>query len=227
MTPGVLFQHPRSVIMFGDDRPLLNWVAWAIASESDPEFFWPDVRLAGQAPDSTDPMAHNVIPERQLRVRPPNELVPDHSAANVAVSAVIRDDEPPENVRRLIDFLRLPRNTQQVLAEPRSDGRMPVVVLSNAQRLAPLYPSVDNVHATARTITEQNAVLIMTFADTPPTSRSVFEVILHVVGSLRDGWKWATLRVEKGTPDSAFPTGLSVRLGEFTPLAPALLRALG
>ena len=225
MTPDGIFRKPTSVIIFGDDRPLLNWVAYALAFINDPEFIWTDVRSLGQTPAPIDPMARNKIPPERFFVRRPSELTLNDEAANVAISAVIRSDETPENVRRLLDFLRLPTPTQHVLSTPRRDQRL-VVILSNSQRLAALYPSVENVSDTVRSILATDVNLIMTFADTPTEGRRAFDSIVHIQGTMHDGWQNAIMTVEKGPSDGALPTGFRVRLGEFAPVASVLAREL-
>lgn len=227
MTPEGVFDRPTSVIVFGSDRPLLDWVAFVLASSNDPEFVWTDVRFPGQDPGKEDPMTRAVIPPERLTVRRPSELTLNDQSANVAVSAVIRSDEPPEDLRRLVDFLRLPTPTQQVLSGPRSSRRRSVVVLSNAHRLAALYPGAETVARTVRTILESDTVLVMTFADAPSDARFGFETILHVDGSLRDGWRRATLRVERAASDGPFRAGTQAPLGELPPFASVLARELG
>jgi len=227
VTQDGLFRGPTSVIIFGDDRALLDWVAYALAVPCDPNFIWTDVRLKDQEPSPDDPIATQRVPADQLRVRPPWELQLDHSTANIALSAVVRSDEPPENVRRLIDYLRLPAPTQRVLSEPHGTSRLPVVVLSNSHRMAPFYRTLEDVSSTAQTIKASGVVMIMTFADAPPGGRVAFEAIVHVDGSMRAGWKQATLRVEKASPAADLPAGPVVRLGEFEPIASVLRRELG
>jgi hypothetical protein len=225
MSADGVFPKPTSVLIFGNDRPLLNWVAYALATINDPEFVWTDVRSPDQVPSATDPMSRHKIPPERMYARRPMELTLNDSAANVAVSAVVRSDETPENVQRLLDFLRLPSPTQHVLSTPRRNRPL-VAVLSNSQRLAALYPSVENVSFTLRSILATDATVIMTFADTPTEGKRAFDAVVLVDGSLREGWRTATLTVEKGPSEGGLPTGLAVRLGEFAPVASILSREI-
>ena len=220
-----IFRKPTSVIIFGNDRPLLNWVANAHASINDPRFNWTDDRSTGQTPAPTDPMSRNKIPADRMFVRRPVELGRNDRTPSVAVSTIVRSDEPAENVQRLLDFLRLPTPTQHVLSAPRQDRPL-VAVLADSHRVLALYPTVENVSSTVRSILATDATLIMTFADAPPDGRFVFETIVHIDGSLRDGWRKATMTVERGSSDGAIPTGLVVRLEEFDPIANVLAREI-
>ena len=222
----IVFSKPTSLFICGDDRSLLNWVAYAIASANDPAFSWTDLRHTDQCPDGDDPLSRNVIPPGQVRVLRPEQLAMSDARANVAVSAVVRADEPPENMQRLLDFLRLPEPTQEVLAGPRGKSALRVAVLSNSHRLAALYPGVTDVQSTVRTIVASDAILVMTFADAPPGARAAFEIVLFVDGSVRGGWRSATVRVEKGPSDGPFAAGRQFSLGEMPSLGTILARSL-
>lgn len=226
-TPDILFRGPTSVIIVGTDQPLLNWVAYALASQTDPDFIWTDVRLPGQSLSPSDPLSRRLIPETRLNVVGPDELSRNEPTASVAISFMVRSDEPPVNIRRLVDFLRLPTQTQEVLARPRSAGVTRVVVLSNGHRVVAFYPSVEVVASTVHAIVETDSILIMTFADTPPEGRWAFDVVLSVEGSLPSGWRGAMLTVEKGPSSGPFRPAAAGRLGEFAPVAPVLAKELG
>jgi hypothetical protein len=222
-----IFAKPTSTFLWGDDRSLLNWVAYGLASVTDPEFTWTDIRFSGQVLPDTDPLTRNLFPAERLNVVRSQDLAPDEAAANMAVSAVIRPDEAPDDVQRLLEFLRLPANTQEVLARPRSAGKPRVAVLSNGQRIVAFYPSPATIDPTIRAIVGTGTILIMTFADAGPDARFRFENVLNLEGSVRDGWRTATLAVEKGAPGGSFVTGTKHRLAELSPLSEVLARELG
>ena len=222
---GVLFKGPTSVVLIGDNRPLLNWVAYAMASTSDPGFLWVDVRAPGGVVAETDPLARQVIPKERLAVERPSALVPDHTRANVGVSAVVRTDEPPESLQVLLDFLRLPEQTQAVLSTMASAGRPRVAVLSNAQRLGGYYP-VESVGPLLRAIQSTGVITIITFADAPNDGRFLFDVVIHVAGHDMANWREATLRVEKGLPDGPLRTGSEHRLRDLDFVANVLAQHL-
>ena len=224
MTVATLFPNPTSVIICGSSRPLLNWVAFALASASDPAFHWTDVRITGEVPTPDDLFSRDRIPPERLHLVAPRELTPDDATANVAVSAVIRDEETPEELRRVVEFLRLPHATQQLLAETESVGSPRVVVLSNGHRLLALYPEVGVVAPTVRAIVSARVVFIMTFADAPPGGRVAFDTVLHLEGHDPKIWRQSKLRVEKAPSTSEFRSGSEVRLADFEPVAAVLSR---
>ncbi|HYB78748.1 MAG TPA: hypothetical protein VEG66_03175 [Thermoplasmata archaeon] len=224
MTAGALFSRPTSVIICGTSRSLLNWAAYALAAGTDPDFLWTDVRLSGEVVAPEDPLSRDLIPSGRLRLVSPAELRPDDATANAALSAVIRDDDTPEELERAVEFLRLPSTTQDVLAEAKGDGSPRVVVLSNGHRLVAIYNDLAVVRPTVRAIVGAGVALIMTFADAPPGGREAFEIVLHVEGSDPTAWRLARLRVEKAPPDSIFPAGSETLLADVGPIASVLRR---
>jgi|SRR5271157_1899107 len=224
---GKIFKGPGSTIVYGDDRPLLNWVAYALAYVTSPEFKWTDVQFPGQALEPTDPLSRNLIPPERLLLVRATDMAPNDAMANVAVSAVIRSDESPGNVERLIDFLRLPASTQRLLETPPPADRPRVAVLSNGQRIVAFYPTPQTIAPTIRAIVGAGTVLIMTFADAGPEGRFQFDNVLKVEGSVRGGWQDATVKVDKWSPDGPFRVGMELRLGDLAPLANVIARGLG
>jgi len=222
VAPQTLFAHPTSVFICGTSRSLLNWVAYALAAASDSQFVWTDVRLEGEVVAPDDPLSRDLIPSDRFRLVSPAELTPDDATANVAVSAVIRDDDIPEDVQRTVEFLRLPAKTQELLANTGGRDSPPVVVLSNGHRLVAIYHDLTVVQPTVRAIVGSGVVLIMTFADAPPGGRAAFDVILHIEGGDPTAWRLAKLRVEKAPTESVFNAGTEALLADIGPVASVL-----
>jgi hypothetical protein len=226
MEPRELFGEARLVIILGSDRRLLNWVAYAFASATDRHFLWVDVRSMGEVRADPDPLSRNLVPEHQFAAVRAVDLAPSDARANVAISGVVRDDETPENLQRLMDFLRLPERTQAALSTVVVGGGPSVVVLSNAHRLGAFYP-VEIVPPLLRAIKESGATVIMTFADAPNEGRFAFDMVLHLEGSDPAAWRQAVLRVEKGSASGPFPTGSTCRLADVEVVRAALSSQLG
>lgn len=221
-----LWGSSRSVLLVGDDRSLLNWIAYALASAADPDFLWTDVRTTGEVLGELDVFARDLIAPNRLITARPSDLAPSNRTANIAISEVVRDDEPPESLRRLLDFLRLPEQTQAQLSHLVSSGRPRVVVLSNAHRLQGFYP-VETVAPLLRAIGETGVRTVMTFADAPNEGRFGFDTVLRVEGHDPRRWKEASLTVEKGPLGGPFRAGAAYRLGDFEALAAVLAKHLG
>jgi hypothetical protein len=85
---------------------MLDWTAYALATSSDPEFFWTNVAIRGEVRSPDDPLERGRVPPERFSSVFANELVRNDAAADVAVAAsgaVIRSDEPSEAVRRVVD----------------------------------------------------------------------------------------------------------------------------
>jgi len=206
---------------------MLNWTAYAIAQQTDPRFRWVDVREPGQEPKPTDVLSRQVVPSDRLSTRATSELIPNEAEARIEVTSVIRSDEPPRNVKRLLEFLRLPAATQQMLESTPPSEEPHVVVLSNGHRVVAHYPSAEAVEPTIRAICESGITFLMTFADDPPRGRFAFDNVIRVDGRFSEGWRGATLTVEKWSRGEALRPGSVVRLGELRPLASVLSAELG
>jgi len=223
---GSTFSRPISVVVRGSNRPLLNWVALALATEANPQFIWNDVRLRGEKLSDLDPLARDLIPTDRLNIAVPTAFVPDHAAASTPTSGVIRDDEPSDNIRLLKEFLRLPQGAQRLLSMPPAGDRPTVLVLSNAHRLVAVYPS-ETLAPVLTTLTGAGVTLIMTFADAGPESHRAFDVALEVEGNDPKEWRGAVIRVEQGPLEGPLRPGSRYPLGDFQPAAGLLARELG
>ncbi len=220
-----LLNRPTSAVVYGSNRPLLNWVAYALASAADPAFHWTDVRLQGEVLAETDPLSLGLIPPDRLNIRYPHELLPNDADANMAIAGVVRDDDSSEVMKRLMDFIRLPLDAQRLLARGSSGEQTRVFVLSNGHRLVSSYPP-NTLTSVLGAIVGAGAAMFMTFADSPPASHRAFESALHLEGNDPRAWKQATLRVERGPSKGPLRAGSEYRLSELDPVAAVLARHL-
>jgi hypothetical protein len=226
VVPRRLVEGSGSVFLVGDDRPLLNWIAYAFASDLDRDFLWVDVRTKGEIRSDLDVLARNLIPpERLMEVRA-HELAPSRATVNVAVSGVIRDDDAPESVKLLLDFLRLPEHSQATLSSIAARGSPKVIVLSNTHRLLAFYPS-EVAGPLVRAIRDIGITLIMTYADAPNEGRFVYDIVLRLLGREPENWRQARLLVEKGPPGGPVRSEGQYRLSELMPVAQVLADHLG
>ena len=218
------FDRPGTVFLQGTSRPLLNWIAWALARDSDPLYAWTDVRLRGEPLDPNDPLALDVIPGDRLSVVHPNEMAPEVATAaraRAAAPGLVDPGESAEIGRRLEEFLRLPTHTQEQLAAHTGDRRLTALVLSNAHRIVGHYPT-EMVAPILRTIVRSGVVLFLTFADAPPDGRLAFDSVLRVYGTDARFWRGARIEVERVPPESGLVVGSSYPLGETSPFVELL-----
>ena len=221
MTMELKFDQPTAVFLSGTNRALLNWTAFALAASTDPEFHWTDVRLRGEVLEPDDPLGRGRVPEHQLSVVRADELTRNEGDARIAAAAtgaLLRSDEPPEAIRRLVSFLRLPSHTQEVLSRARRDGPAVGLVLSNAHRTVALYPT-DSVGPIVRAIVDAGAILFLTWGDAAPEGRREFDSILRIDGGPPREWRSATITVEKGPEIGPFRSGSKHRLEDVQPIA--------
>ncbi len=220
-----LLSRPTSAVVYGSNRPLLNWVAYALASAADPGFHWTDVRLQGEVLAETDPLSLGLIPPDRLNIRYPHELLPNDADANMAIAGVVPDDDSSDAMKRLMDFIRLPLDAQRLLARGPSGEQTRVFVLSNGHRLVSSYPP-NTLTSVLGAIVGAGAAMQMTFADSPPASHRAFESALHLEGNDPKAWKQATLRVERGPSTGPLRAGSEYRLSELDPVAALLTHHL-
>lgn len=213
-------RRPTSVFLHGINRPLLNWVMYAILHRSDPRFIWTDVRFEHEALDPQDPLSTRVVPPEQLSVVAPGVLRRTAGPGQPRPS-LIHPGEHPDEVRRLVEFLTLPEHTQRLISHVDGQDRVPVLGLSNAHRLAAIFPT-EVVAPTLRGILGAGVSLVMTWADSVPGGSSAFDFVLGVEGSEPLAWREAVLRCTLGISEGLVRAGRFYRLGDLAPITEEL-----
>lgn len=224
--PPDLFDPRTSVLLCGSGRSLLRWVAYAFVAERPGGFFWGHVRMEGEVFEDTDLLKTQRLPRDRFISVLPTELMRDELAGNVALGGLMRSEEEDAQVRRFADFLRLPKQTQDLFSRLPREGPSPVLVLSGGQRLAALY-SLESVGPTVRSIVHFGGSMLMTWAEAPPAGRFEFERVLHLDGYETSKWRDAVLTVEIGWPTGPLQTGAKLRLRDVAPVASVLRTTLG
>jgi hypothetical protein len=217
------FARPTSAIVCGAPGLLLDWIAYGFASTQSGGYLWTDIRLARQKVDERDPLALGLIAEDRLSVLEPQSLPRNDVPANAAISGLVRSDETPENLRRLVDFLRLPTHTQELLASRRESGATTLVVLSNAHRLASLYP-IDSVGPIVSAIVNSGVSLFVAYPDEPPEGRREFGNVWHLRSRPGTPWREAEIHVEQSDGSTSFEQGDRVPLQRIPRLTGVLSR---
>jgi hypothetical protein len=220
----VLEERPVSVLIVGECRPLVNWLAFALVNQCDPGFYWTDVRDPAEASDPYGPVGIGRVPDPRLSLVYPEQLERNDEEARLAGTAaatVVRSDAEPDAFRRLEGFLRLPSHTQEVIAATRPGPRVRFLVLANSERIAHMYPE-GTVDPVVRAILATGCSLVMTFVASPPPARRFFDFVPHVRGASAREWPSSTVHCEKGIGEGLLATGSVFPLAEF----PGLLREL-
>jgi hypothetical protein len=213
-------QRPTSVAIHGSDRPLVNWVMYAMLVRANPNFIWTDIRLPDEVLDPLDPLARQVVPKRQLSVIRPEALQRKPDPASTLPS-VIHPDEPGETKERLLNFLQLPEHTQDLISRFPNEGLVPVFGLSNAHRIIALFPP-ETIRPTLRGILDSGTSLILTWADALPGSVREFDFVLGIEGLGPQSWRSTTLTCDRGDSSGPIRAGKRFRLGDLPPIAEVL-----
>jgi len=214
-------QRPTSILLYGPAGPLLDWVAWAVVHTAPGGYHWTDVRSRDQGPNPSGPVERGAIPPTLLNVRNPEELAPDHAAANAGITAGVRAGDGRSQLERIEGFLRLPRTTQALISSARPDGPPLVLVVSNGQRLLPTY-TADAVRSALRTILSSGIALLDVFEGVPSDDRALFENVWRLSASQARGWREASLEVERAVPHGPIPALGTLKLGAVPLVADAL-----
>jgi hypothetical protein len=221
-------RRPTSLFIAGTNRSLLKWVALAVFAPYSSRVYWTDVRLQGEVLDPLDPISLKKIPADRVQVVHPRELRTDEQEARLveaAAATMFRSDEPPESLRRITDFLRLPPHTQERISRTTSVDEPTILVASNAHRLAGLYPP-ENTEPMIRAILDSGTCIVLLWADAVASLRSSFDIVLNVDGSGPSEWREATLTCEKGISSGPRGAGTPCRLSDLGSVARILEKSV-
>lgn len=222
------FRQATSVFIGGGSRSLVKWVALALLDPYATRVYWTDVRLEGEVPEPEDPIAGNAVPADRVHILNPRQLQQDESdarRAEAAAAVMIHADEPPQSVRRIFQFLRLPEHSQQRIVSTFAGDEPAILVLSNAQRLSGLFPP-EAVGPMVSAIVDAGACIVTLWSEALPGARSAFDIVLLLEGNGPSSWRSASLRCEKGLAQGPLAHGVTVRLDALEPVASVLAQLL-
>jgi len=220
------FSRPTSVFLYGPPGPLLDWVAWAVASQAPGGYHWTDVRLDGEGPEPLGPLSQGTVPPEHLAIVHPYELAPDHAVANAAISVGIRPDEHSVQLERLVDFLRLPPRTQKFLSATAPTGPPLVLIVSNGNRLLPFFNTRESVRSANRALTDNGFAILDVFSQVPSDARFVFDHVWRLGEGTVRNWRKSKLEIEQAGSSGSLSSDGKLTLEELGPVASVLARAL-
>jgi len=225
--PAEFFDKPGCVLISGESRPLLNWVTMSLLEPVSPRTYWRDVRLSSEIGDPRDPLIRGLVPSSRLLVYEPQRLRPQQEEVDRlgAVSAgLLRSDEPSGEMKRVMDFLRLPLATQEFISE-RGSSESPILVCTNVNWLSALYPR-DTVPDVIHAITGAGVSLVLQWATGAGYEDTALDAVLALRGSDLSRWGDATLRSERGIKSGPLRTGAPRKLSELTFVSKFLERSV-
>jgi hypothetical protein len=225
--PGGLRQA-TSIYVAGTSPPLLKWVAIGLFRAYASRLYWTEVRSAGEALESLDPIDLKVVPPERVHVVLPEDLkrdVVEIPRVEPPTATMYPTDKPSEAVRQVFRLLQLPVHTQERIASSFYSDEPALLVLANSHRLTDAYPK-DMVAPIVRAITDAGACLVALSAGEVPEFRMASDIVLRVNGSGPSQWRRTTLRCEKGISRGPLAYGSVVPLTELPQVAAALASAL-
>ncbi len=196
-----------SALIHGADRSMVNLLLYALAAEADPRLHWLDVRSDGELPSDWDPVRMGWLDARHAwSTDPERDLVPDHARANAAIFELVRSDEPPATLARLVDFLRLPDTMQRIVGEMSPAGGAHLLAVANADRIAGSFP--DAVLAPILDAFEwARCSLFVGFTGRDPPGVSRFTHVVRIEGGSPARWTDARITFEREALFDGLRTG--------------------
>ncbi|MGD0257935.1 MAG: hypothetical protein ABSB90_08700 [Thermoplasmata archaeon] len=209
--------------LYGPERATLLQVTWTLARLNDPNPYWVDIREAGMEGETQGPVGLGRIPEDHLYIVLEPDARPQDAEANMALWTMVRSDEPKSVVAEFTDFLRLPPTVQEAVSRSKSNGRRPVFVIANTDRVRPYYPKVaTDVRPIIDTMLRAGVIPIFASTGQPGLGRWAFDFVFEVRPDPGGDRRRGSLVCERAPP------GLAVASGQVLPFEsiPGLLHDL-
>lgn len=209
--------------VYGTERPLVQWFAYALAIACDPEPLWVDFRGGSATADASGPIALGKIPPHHLYVISRSEARPLPTVPDRTLWTMIRSDEPKESLLEFSDFLRLPPQVQEVLAARGEAAPRPAIVLANTDRVRDYYPhTIDGIRPFVLTALRANVLPIL--ASSPPKAPAylAFDHVFEVRARSLSDWRDGILSCEQAPAGSDFVPRRTFRLSSIPELVSLL-----
>jgi hypothetical protein len=222
--PQRVYDSIDSVHVWGADPIPVNLLTWAIAQRSNREALWLVIRGDEPEPEE-DPAAADWILRDRLYVARAEDFRPTPLVPTPAFLSVISSEEPQQSIELLIDFLSIPQELQQLLAQMPSAGLRPVLVVSHNEHFAGMVPEDPSVsNSLVRVVHSRGIKLVTSYAGPPKVTRLVFDHVLRVDTPGPGRWREGSVILERGTVVGPFQVGRPVPLARFVPFRTALER---
>jgi len=224
LLPSGAVGKPCSLYVYGDCRPVVNGVAFAMAEMLDLAPLWLEVRDAMDGHDGPSVAEAGWIPPERLFLSEAGfGLEPNDAVANLALGSIVRSDEPAEVLEELTDFLRLPQLVQQAIGAATSESNPRALVVANAERAAQLFPrEPGTLRHFVRSILNCSVSLVVAHTGPVPEQNSAFSAGFRVHAPSFATWTVGSLECEKGLTRGPFATGRPRLLSE----VPSVVRVL-
>jgi len=207
--------------LWGESRPALNRVLFAMVRASDPEPLWLDIRPRHPEVEEPGPVELGWIPEDHLFLADePEAARPQDAVANLALFTIVRPDESAASIARLSDFVRLPPIAQEIisrlgLGEPRH-----ALAIANSDRVRAVYPAtVEGVRPIVTSFLDAPLLPFFAAKGTPGPGRMAFEFVFELRAKDVAHWSDGSLFPEKAPSESGVRVGVPIPLTQISGLA--------
>lgn len=204
---------PYGTFLYGDSRPLVDQLSYAMARVNDPNPTWVDIRDPEGRADPASPSALGWVAEDHLFYVSPTEAKPQDAEANMALWTVVRSDEPDAVIAGLTDFLRLPPTVQVAVSRMGTSAPRPVFVVANSDRVRSYYPTEPaGVRPIIEAMLRSGVLPIFAAVGPPGPGRSAFDFVFEVKSRDPGDWRTGSLTCHKAPPGSPIPLDLPIPL---------------
>jgi hypothetical protein len=204
----------ESVYLWGNSRPVVNSVLYALARRMDPDFTWLHVRDRGASASIDHFLAEgmNRSAASTIAVRP-RDLVPGPKVKAASLSWLVSFDERPEELDQLRAFLALPEVFQEAVGRTVPPGTPRVLAIPNSDRLADLFTGrIHMLGALARILKESSVSIMVGQSEKNGPLREVFDYAFEVRATDLSSWKQGRLICERTPQEKVNFTGLDLPL---------------
>jgi hypothetical protein len=224
-----LGRGPYGTFAWGESRPVLNRLLFAMVRALDPTPMWLELMPRRAEGDERGPVELGwIAPDHLFIAEDPSAARPQDAVANMALLNIVRSDEPAKTIARVADFIRLPPIAQEVI-ERLGGGESPrALAIANSDQVRGLYPTtVEGVRPIITSFLNAQMWPIFASRGPPGPGRMAFDFVLEIRAVDLAHWREGTLVPEKAPPGSGVKVGVPVPLGEIRGLADAFTSAPG
>jgi len=211
----------HSTFLYGPSRAVVNRLLFAMVHAVDAEPLWLDLAPRPAAGEEPGPAELGWIAKDRLFLAEEADVArPQDAVANMALSNVIRTDEPASSVARVTDFIRLAPIVQEIISRIDRDGPRHALAVSNSDRLRGDYPhTVEGIQPIVTTLLEAPLIPFIAAQGTPGAGRMAFAFVFEVRAKDLAHWRDGSLVPEKAPRESNLPIGGAIPLRDIPGLA--------
>ena len=210
-----LTRSPAATFVWGESRPVVKRVLYALVRLNDPHFYWLDIR--GPDNEFEDPNPADlgwVSPDRLFVASETAEARRRDTAGDLALWSIVRADEPGRVRAHLSDFLHRPTVVREMLGRAGIREGSHAVAISNADRIRGHDPqSPEGAGPVLAPLLAASISPVFGGVAPPGRSRQAFDFVFEVRAPRLSAWETGWLICEKAPDGSSFlpPQAIALR----------------